>query len=453
MINYKIIALLLVNVILFLIGFNLFESFSIIIFIYLISDFINKFSREIVILELIAIYAFLCWLISPILCYYFFDENSYHGSLWGTYMPIDSVSYLSYSLPAVVAFVFGLRLNAFNSLPISFQEIKSDLRSYLKDKGFISTYLCIIGISCHIIALYVPSSIKSILEIIAFSYYAAIFYAYYSNYTYKKAIILICVAFILYDIVRSGMFGNPLFVFVIGIIIICYGADLNYKIKYFIFGIGIIFIALIQSLKADYRAKSWSGSEKIADTAYMYQLVTERIANPKILVEPDHIYGLVNRFNNGLYVARAIQYVPINEPYAYGETILISILSTFVPRFAWVDKPKTGGEYMTCRFLGDCLHEEHSYNIGILGEAYVNFSSIGGCVFMFFYGLLLNYLFSFSLRLYSVRPTIILWLPILWVTAVGIETDFLTVFNSFMKSALIVFILYKSIELLRSIKI
>jgi hypothetical protein len=137
-----------------------------------------------------------------------------------------------------------------------------------------------------------------------------------------------------------------------------------------------------------------------------------------------------------------MQYVPKKEPFANGETILLAIEASIVPRFLWKNKPELGGVENTCRFLGDCSKRDYSYNIGQVGEAYANFGPRYGVVFLFFYGLFINWSLNIARRIALKRPTVVLWIPLLFYSAFSLETDVLTFLNTLVKGVVFCYFIY-----------
>jgi hypothetical protein len=118
-----------------------------------------------------------------------------------------------------------------------------------------------------------------------------------------------------------------------------------------------------------------------------------------------------------------------------------AMAASIVPRFLWPDKPEAGGKANLKRFWGFNL-VGFSTNIGTLGEAYANFDRIGGIVYLFFYGLIFNLGLSLILKRSERRPTLILWLPFLFFTAIAVETDLLTTMGALVKSAIFAWIVF-----------
>ena len=122
-------------------------------------------------------------------------------------------------------------------------------------------------------------------------------------------------------------------------------------------------------------------------------------------------------------------------------------ISIICAAFSLADKPEAGGKANLKRFWGYNI-KGYSMNIGPEGEAYANFGVNGGIIYMFFYGVFFNLLLSIILKLAEKRPTIILWLPFLFLYVISVETDLLTTMNAIIKTSLftlIVFRLFKSL--------
>jgi hypothetical protein len=131
------------------------------------------------------------------------------------------------------------------------------------------------------------------------------------------------------------------------------------------------------------------------------------------------------------------------EPFANGETIFASTVAGFVPRFLWPDKPIAGGKENMLRFAGYRLTTTTSMDIGPHMDGYANFGRAGGIVFMFVYGLLINWLLVFFLnRSIKWSPTILLWSPFVFIQVLKVETSFTTTFNAATKGIFFVFLLF-----------
>jgi hypothetical protein len=206
---------------------------------------------------------------------------------------------------------------------------------------------------------------------------------------------------------------------------------------------GAFLVIVLQSIKREYRAVAWYGrqTESASNSEFFASLLWKRITNPSEIFEETNFFPIVVRFNQGLIQSKVMDYIPNYNPYAEGTTIFNSVVASFVPRFLWPDKPIAGGKWNMEYFTG-LIIEGYSMNIGPFGEAYGNFGSTGGIIFMLFYGLFFNLAMFFLLKVSKSKPTIILWFPIIFLNAIQVETDILMTINSVIKNCLFVAICY-----------
>jgi hypothetical protein len=173
----------------------------------------------------------------------------------------------------------------------------------------------------------------------------------------------------------------------------------------------------------------------------MLSLIGDRLNNLDKLFNVAALYESMTRFNQGRTLGSAMGYVPVSEPYANGE-ILLALTYPFIPRILWSNKPMTGGLDNIRRFTNMPIYEKNSINITPFGEAYVNFGIYGGIIYMFFFGLIFNWCFNSVLKYAEQIPSLILWLPGLFIRSLTFETDLYTTWGSFVQASLFAWIFY-----------
>ncbi len=447
-----------VSVIFFLVleiaGVPLIDSSVWSLLFYSLLTFISGLTYRIGILNAVNVIACLLYLVFPLIAYNIFNEKNPLAFKWKSFMVIDKYDYFSFALPATILLIIGL------SFPLGKYRKMSDFyllrraKLYLYNRAYIGYMFMVIGVICSLFVPFLGESIKAIVYFFSQLTFVGAIYLVHTNIRSKKLILLLILGLLLVQVVLTGMYGELIFWSLLGTIMLLVGnTKLNLMKRFGLLVLGTFTIFLIQSVKHEYRDKVWKGAERGNDPALLYQLVKDRITNPASIVDPERVYNMTVRGNQGFLVARTMAYVPKHEPFADGETILQSILSSVVPRIFWYDKPRVGGHENICRFLGDCGKYNYSYNIGQLGEAYVNFGRIGGAIFMFIYGLFINYCF-YVIKLKSIRyPTLILWIPLLFYAVLSLETDVLTFLNSFIKGCIFCWICFFSFKYLFKIRI
>jgi len=405
--------------------------------------FVTHLGKRILILELIIVLALLQWLFSAVITYEVFNRHNNLASLWVTFMTVTPEVYFSFALPGTLLLILGL-IFPVNWKPIpSHQALVAQTQNYLKDRSSIGIWMSAIGVSVFFLVPYTPFVIRAILAFFSQLLYVGLFYVLLSPTTkYKNIQLVFVLSITLINSVMTGMYGEILFWGALYIIMYFMQYPTSLVKKILVFSFGLLAILLIQSIKQEYREATWSsGYVRSSDFGLFGSLIADRISNPSHLVDDEALFNISMRANQGLLIANTLNYVPKYEPFAHGETILTSVAAAAVPRLLWPNKPEAGGKANVQRFLG-AEDTEISFNISPLGEGYVNFGKVGGVIFMFFYGLFFNWAFRYCLFLSSKYPSIIAWLPLLFVGTLGVETDLLTTLGSLIKAAMFTWFMF-----------
>lgn len=418
------------------------ESASLVLFIYFLLEFIDNLGNKIIMIDLAIVLGVFTCLVMPIPFYHTFNKEMYLARLWAKYMPIPSETYYSYALPALLMMAVGLRIPfkklRVNPNPAIYLE---NVRAYLKNKPNLGLKLIAIGVSSGLLSFLSPDSLKHVFYLATHLTYVGVFYVLYSPSTYKKMVVPAVFVLTITQSLVTGMFGEFVYISACSLILILLGTKASFRLKLTIAAAGIFAIVLIQSVKMDYRKRSWIQGAG-ADPAYFAYLLADRITNFDNLVSTNNLFFTSVRMNQGWLVALTMKKVPSHLPFAHGETIVESIEAALTPRFIWGEKPNAGGEHNLLRFWGYSIYGV-SMNIGPLGEAYGNFDVFGGIIFMFFYGLFFNFMFSRILKYSEKRSTIVLWLPFLFFYSVQMETDLLTTMGALVKGLIFMWFVFK----------
>ena len=425
---------------------TMWENGAICLFIYFLCDFLQNLGKKIVMMDLAVIMAALTCLLMPVIFYHEYTRDNYLANLWVKYMPIDSDAYFSYVLPAIVAMAAGFRIPLGKPKINKNPEIYIDkVKETLEQKPNVGLMLIATGVVSGLLDFLSPESLKQVFYFLAHLTFVGVFYVIYSPNKYKRVIVPSVIALMVGQTLATGMFGDFIFILACSVVLILLGKKIRFVKKFFVAIAGMIFILLIQSVKSDYRKRVWQEGSG-ADPIYYAQLLSERITDPSMMLDPGKLFFVAVRMNQGWLVATTMDRVPSRFEFAYGETIWQSIAAAIVPRFLWPDKPEAGGKANLKRFWGFDL-VGFSMNIGPLGEAYANFDVMGGIIFMLFYGLFFNIVLSIVIRMSEKRPTIILWVPFLFFYAIGVETDLLTTMGSLLKGMFFTWVIFRAFRI------
>ena len=422
---------------------TLLEWSSLVFSFLCIYQLVRTFGLKLNIQESIAGITCLVYLVMPVVAYNIFNEKSKLAVLWQTTMPISSDEYFAFALPGVIALTLGLIWPFGKRLQYSDKELLNRVEDYLMNKSFIGYLFISIGVFSGVILPYMPPSLFAAVYFANQLLYIGVIYLLFSHIRFKWGILLMALVFQVLRSINTGMYGSMIFWgFLILLYLLLKGRQVKTSYKLLILCLGLFFIFLIQSIKIEYRDKTWRDQSRTGDANFFFSLVGDRLSNPLSVFEYKRLYEMATRGNQGFLLARTMDYVPKKEPFADGETIIRSVEASIVPRFLWKDKPELGGVENTCRFLGDCTKRFYSYNIGQIGEAYANFGIRGGILFLFFYGLFTNWSIYLLKKASSRTPSIILWLPLMFFASLSLETDVLTFLNTLIKGFLFCLFIY-----------
>ncbi|SRR5579871_1477934 len=450
--NIIIATLLFCFYLAFFTPFTFWETASIGLFFFFFLEFLYRLGNKVVVLDLITISAVFTWLVMPAIFYHVYPQENFLAHHWKRYMPIPSNEYFSFAVPSTVTMIIGLRV------PLGKLSVNSNPKIYIDNVKKIlllqpNTGLVLIatGVISSFLDFLSPESLKQVFYLLAHLTYVGFFYVLYSPNKYKRIIVPSIIVLLVAQALATGMFGDMIYMMALMFTLALFGKKISFNRKIFFAVIAFISVIVLQSVKADYRKKSWQEGSG-TDPLYFGQLITDRLSDPSLLADPNKLFFVAVRFNQGWLAAYTMKMVPNKHPYANGETIWQSVLASLAPRFLWPDKPIAGGKENLKRFWGYNI-KGYSMNIGPEAEGYANFGVTGGIVYMFFYGIFFNLLLSIILKQAEKRPSLILWLPFMFIYVISVETDLLTTMNAIIKTSIFTLIVFRAFKSLFRIEL
>jgi hypothetical protein len=201
--------------------------------------------------------------------------------------------------------------------------------------------------------------------------------------------------------------------------------------------LGLAFIFVLQAVKDEYRERLREEGQG-QNVQKFLSSVDERLIEAET-TNSSNVERLIIRINQGWIISRIMASTPAFVPFAEGETIIVAIKSSVLPRLFFPDKPIAGGRKNFEKYVGFELQSSTSMGISLLGEAYINFGVRGAWVFMFIFGLVSSFIIQRFFLLASTYPTIWLWFPLILLHFVKAETELLVQLNFIVKSIIMVY--------------
>ncbi len=440
------LALVLYFALIGLTSFTVYESLSCVLFMYFLFNFINDLGSRLVILDILILISIFICLCMPIVGYHWFNNRNQLATLWNNYMRVTSEEYFSFMLPATVAMIIGLKLPIFFRKQTfkNHEQYMINAKNYLSGMKWQGLIMVIVGLIASLLEGYVPDVIGYILFLLKYLMFVGVFYCLYSTFPNKRTIMIFVFGLLIFRSIYGGMFGEMVYMGVMTVILVLLGNKTLFITKFSIMIAGVFCLLILQSVKPAYRNQIWKKEIEGQKVSLFSDMMLEKASSPLELFKDERtLFLFYTRFNQGQIVSRVLESVPHRFSYADGETIYLSLAASIVPRFLWQDKPESGGLYNFKRFLGVTLR---GYSIGLspFGEAWGNFGKSGGIFFMLCFGLLFNFFFQLLLKISVKVPSLILWFPFLFFYAVQVESDLVTMLNSFTKAGIFAFFVYKT---------
>ncbi|WP_162056426.1 hypothetical protein [Pontibacter pamirensis] len=416
--------------------------------IYILNCLILSFGEGIPINLVIIFLACLQWVIGPILSYYTGINHPFYG------MQVPEEAYLSFAIPGVVLFHLGLLLplTGVGHIPkIVLNDISAELAN--KEKG--AYYLIGTGFFASFFMPLAPPSLFFFLYLLTQLKFIGCFYLYL-NESRNNTVLYIVFGTLVLDALANALFHDLLLWTFFFLFIYCIKNKVTLTRKLVTLGVGFLMIFMLQSVKYQYRNIAWTDTslDAYGKAEVFFSMISERVWSPEKLLDSQTNELAITRLNQGWIITRVMNYVPHIRPFADGETVSSAFSSTLLPRFLAPDKAVVaGGREKMERFTGIVLQHGTSMNISLLGEGYGNYGKSGGIIFMFFIGIAFSLILRFLLVKSIVHPTVIFWIPFLYLQVVKAETDLATTLNYLVKATMVMVIIFYAFRKILKVEI
>ena len=347
---------------------------------------------------------FLQLFVSPLITYQYFDNQA------SFIMYVDQEVYMSYMLIALCSFSLGLHLPL---VRFNIKEVVSKL-SFSSNYQSLAIKFIVVGVILSSLNSVIPGPIRFVVYLIATLRFIGVFILLFSNNQFKWLWLFIVFGHFGLEIIRGGVFVE-LFVwsgFLYMFLEIKWRSSFIRKIT--LVSSGLILIYFIQTVKGEYRAEVWSGSNKVAKEDVFLDIAENKLQEGNTFSETSNFDRFISRLNTGWIVSKVMEHTPKREPFTNGELLKQDLVNVFLPRFLFPDKASIGGKQNQekfTRFTGRRLVGGTTMRIGAFSDAYVNFGVIGGWICMFVLGLLFNIILSVMFKLSTKKPIYLLWIP------------------------------------------
>jgi hypothetical protein len=375
------------------------------------------------------------WLLGPALAYSGYSNHPKY------YMYVSQETYYPFAMGGIIVFHLGIAFMTKRKVNFNFEACEKIIREQLEFSPSLPYYLIGLGLFASVLARFIPASLAFLMNLLGNVSFIGVIYLLYSKTKLKWWGLLGMTGLLFMGSLANGMFHDLLLwlSFIAFYLAKIHQFSLRSKLLFVAAGIG--FALLIQLVKAEFRTYVWSGygGNKVS---LFINLASDELSEDDTPEDYNSkVESIVVRLNQGWIISRIMYHIPDEEDYLHGESVKKAIYGSIVPRFADPNKEKAGGQDYFERFTGYNL-KNTSMGASLLGEGYANFGEMGGLLFLFIYALFIGWALNLIFKIAQNYPTIILWLPLLFLQVVKAESDLLRVLNQLTKAALVVYLLY-----------
>lgn len=381
--------------------------------------------------------AFMCMqmLLGPALAYNGLDAYQRPESQ----MQIPQFDYFSYAIPAVICFITGLHITAGNLKGEFVNQEK--IRKYVAENQTLAYYFVGIGFLSSFVAPFFGSELGFVFFLISNFKFIGAFLIILGNKQLKPFYLFLVYGSIAISSLRGAMFHDLLtwMIFLGAVFALKYRPSINIKAA---FVIGFLLLCLvIQQLKGDYRQATWKGEEQggLETFAQTYNKGEEKGSFTLASIAKSNI-----RINQGYIITHIMETVPQKVPYQYGDEMMQIIKAAVLPRILAPNKLRAGDRDIFMKYSGMFLLPGTSMGLSSLGDAYINFGTFGGSIFMFFFGLLFSEILNAFYKNSFEYPILILFIPLVFYYPMRPDCELQTIMGHLVKSCFLIYVMIQA---------
>lgn len=406
--------------------------FSVLLSLHHFILFFNSVGKILPVRYLLGLFMCIQFFIGPSLSYNGFDEYQYVVYR----MRVTEGEYFSYAIPAVVSFIIGLHTFSENLLGENLNE--DNIKKFVAKHSKLPYIFIILGFFTSVLSEYFSSQLAFVFYLLGSLKFIGLFMLVLGTDSIKPLPLVLVIGSIVSSSLGDGMFHDLLtwIIFVASVYAIKYRFGLN--IKLLGLGIFIVMAIIIQQMKGVYRTTiGTKGGGDLETFTELYEQQSEK----KDFFGFESLAPAVTRINQGFIITNIMVMVPDKEPYANGAELYQILEAAFLPRFIAPNKLQAGDRSIFLKYSGIRLRQGTSMGLSSLGDAYINFGLVGGCIFMFVLGFAYNWILKTFEKKSLKYPMLILFVPLVFYYPIRPDCELQTILGHVVKSCFLIYLM------------
>ncbi len=357
------------------------------------------------------------------------DQYQYQNYI----MRIPEADYFGYAIPAVILFILGLHVTAgkLKGEIINEQEI----RKFIDNSGQLPYIFIGVGFLSGYISGSFGSELAFVFVLLGGFKYIGLFMLLLGSRQLKLWLMVLVFSSIIASSLSGAMFHDLLTWLIMLGAVLAIKFKPNVTVKAAATTGFILMAVIIQQLKGDYRQtlRTQAGNidvfEKTYDensgSAFSYR----RLASSNV------------RINQGFIVTNIMNTVPEVVPYQNGKELMQILEAAFLPRIIAPHKLNAGDRTIFMKYSRIPLAPGTSMALGAMGDGYINFGILGGCIFMFFLGLLFSEVLNGFYKFSKAYPFLLLFTPLVFYYPMRPDCELQTSLGHLVKSCFLIYMM------------
>jgi hypothetical protein len=336
----------------------------------------------------------------------------------------------------VLCFIIGLHVSA-GKLKGEFIN-QEKIRKYVAQNETLPYYFVAFGFIASFLSPYMGSELGFVFFLFSNFKFIGAFLIILGNRKLKPLYLLLVFGSIIASSLQQAMFHDLVtwLIFLGAVFALKYKPSVNVKA---LFAIGFAILALvIQQLKGDYRQATWTGKEGAGLSTFVQ---TYDQSESKGRFSMESIAESNIRINQGFIVTHIMKTVPSKVPYENGAEMVEILKAAILPRILAPDKLMAGDRTIFMKYTGLFLMPGTSMGLSTMGDAYVNFGTFGGVIFMFFFGLLFSEILNAFHKRSAEYPVLLLFIPMVFYYPIRPDCELQTILGHLFKSCFLIFVM------------
>jgi hypothetical protein len=407
---------------------DILSAFSFLFGIFLFHQLINSLGKVIPFFELTFGFFGIQLLVAPFLDYYYFQNDGIG------FMSVDEQTYFSFVTYAILAIYLG-----YSIIPKKNNEyyVKDNFKQYKKQFEYIGEILVWVGYSFYFLSFVVSNFI-----IITFAFLRFIGSIYLLLSESKKRWVYTLLVWLpfFFVTIKSAVFIN----LIIWIALLYSLFALTKKVKILILYSYIIitffFLLILQSVKFEYRGLVWEDNN--VEDISLVELMINKVRDSDFETLRDMLSGLNIRVNQGWIISNGLNNLNSDQYHFKASYFFDEMIGILLPRFLYSDKASVGSHEKFYDFAGYQLSDSTAMNLGIIGDAYLNFGLGKGIFACFLLGLIFGLLHKYFLQKLKQFPDLLAWSFLFYFFIMRAGNEFYIIMNWYVKTGLITIIFF-----------